>query len=99
MRETLLNFNIYRKHFPLSCCLVLLFLITHIYAETIIVQGTVSVSTTTVKNDKVSFIAAHNSTVQYSTITDDAGKYQTVTLYNGDVHMVTPFTTSKKRTV
>ncbi|MEJ2628466.1 MAG: T9SS type A sorting domain-containing protein, partial [bacterium] len=76
MQKTLLNFYLPKKHFPVSCWLIFLFLIDHLCAETITVQGTVSVSTTTVKNAKVTFIALHDSTVQYSTFTDEVGNYQ-----------------------
>lgn len=63
------------KH-TLALFLVVLFMVSRIHAETFSAQGTVSVSTTTVKNAKVTFIAVGDTTIQYSTTTDDQGHFQ-----------------------
>jgi glucuronoarabinoxylan endo-1,4-beta-xylanase len=54
------------------CC----FLFSNICAQTVTVNGTISVSTTTVQNASVTFIDLSDTTKKFSAITDESGNYQ-----------------------
>jgi glucuronoarabinoxylan endo-1,4-beta-xylanase len=71
-----MKMNLLRPIVPVALCLCQILFSRQTTAQTVLVKGTVSTSTATVRYASVSFREEDNPTIAFSVLTDSAGRYQ-----------------------